>query len=209
MDDMDIGPALDEALFAERLEIISCRADDDVLARVVETHPDIVLIAGWLPGDAALTLCRQLRDFDVARLRAIVVLGPGYATESDVARTLDSGADDYVSDVRRVAELRARVRCQIRHLRDREVMRWARQQRSTLRDLANTDPLTGIGNRRRVERGLEDAAAAGEATTIVLVDLDHFKRVNDTHGQPCASRRRASISRRLEAGSIRRTRSAE
>jgi diguanylate cyclase (GGDEF)-like protein len=182
MDDMDIGPALDEALFAERLEIISCRADDDVLARVVETHPDIVLIAGWLPGDAALTLCRQLRDFDVARLRSIVVLGPGYATESDVARTLDSGADDYVSDVRRVAELRARVRCQIRHLRDREVMRWARQQRSTLRDLANTDPLTGIGNRRRVERGLEDAAAAGEATTIVLVDLDHFKRVNDTHG---------------------------
>jgi len=182
MDDVDIGPALDEALFAERLEIIACRAEDDVLARVVETHPDIVLIAGWLPGDAALTLCRQLRDFDVARLRSIVVLGPGYASESDVARTLDSGADDYVSDVHRVAELRARVRCQIRHLRDREVMRWARQQRTALHDLAHTDALTGIGNRRRVERGLEEAAAAGESTTIVLVDLDHFKRVNDTHG---------------------------
>jgi diguanylate cyclase (GGDEF)-like protein len=182
MDDIDVGPALDDALFAERLDVIACAADDDVLARVIETRPDIVLVAGWLPNDAALTLCRQLRDFDVSRLRSIVVLGAGYASESEVARTLDSGADDYVSDVRRVAELRARVRCQLRHLRDREVMRWARQQRSELRDLALTDPLTGIGNRRRVERAIEDATLAGEATTIVLVDLDHFKRVNDTHG---------------------------
>ncbi len=182
MDEIDVGPALDEALYAERLDVVSCGADEDVLARVIETRPDIVLVAGWLPDDAALTLCRQLRDFDVARLRSIVVLGAGYASESEVARTLDSGADDYVSDVRRVAELRARVRAQLRHLRDREVMRWARQQRSELRDLALTDPLTGIGNRRRVERALEDAAVTGDATTIVLVDLDHFKRVNDTHG---------------------------
>ena len=200
-DEMDVGPAIGAALRAERLNVIECHFDDDVLARVVENNPDLVLVPGWLAGDVALTLCRQLRDFDIGRLRSVIVMGAGNASEEEVARTLDSGADDYVSDVRRVAELRARVRSQLRHLRDREVMRWARAQRSVLRDLAQTDPLTGLGNRRRVERTLEEAAAVGEATTIVLIDLDHFKHVNDTHGHVAGDIVLCRVARALQDAS--------
>jgi diguanylate cyclase len=60
------------------------------------------------------------------------------------------------------------------------------------RRMANLDHLTGLPNRRAFERTLDrelrDAAVAGEALTIAFVDIDHFKRVNDTHGHPAGDR---------------------
>jgi diguanylate cyclase (GGDEF)-like protein len=53
-----------------------------------------------------------------------------------------------------------------------------------MRTLAHTDPLTGVANRRGVSRALERAVATRDGVALVLVDLDHFKRVNDTYGHP-------------------------
>jgi diguanylate cyclase (GGDEF)-like protein len=56
----------------------------------------------------------------------------------------------------------------------RQLARW--------RDEASRDPLTGLANRRALTAHLQEALAAGHATSVALLDLDHFKQVNDAHG---------------------------
>ncbi|MBX3637114.1 MAG: diguanylate cyclase, partial [Rubrivivax sp.] len=69
--------------------------------------------------------------------------------------------------------------------RDAELGEAALRQ-ARLREQALTDPLTGLGNRRALDERFDEeaahAAANGQPLTLVLVDLDHFKRINDTHG---------------------------
>ena len=195
--DADFGSRVVRALRADGLEASCCGPTDDVLACVLAARPDVILVH-TRPGDhRALAVCRELREFDRARTRSVIAYAGGDAQEDAVVHALHSGADDYIADVGRYRELHARVSAQLRHLRDREVMRWARAQRSSLRDLANTDTLTGIANRRAVERALDRALLAGEATTLVLVDLDHFKRINDTYGHPAGDTVLRRVARTL------------
>jgi diguanylate cyclase (GGDEF)-like protein len=149
---------------------------------VVSSHPDVILLHDGADSDRPLVLCRQLRDFESARMRAIVLYADGDREEDAAVAALDSGADDYVHAIGHGRELRARVSVQLRYLRDREVMQWARSQRTWLKDLAHTDPLTGVANRRGVTRALGRALSVGLPVTVALIDLDHFKRFNDTYG---------------------------
>jgi diguanylate cyclase (GGDEF)-like protein len=64
---------------------------------------------------------------------------------------------------------------------------------------ANTDPATGLGNRRELMRALDEALSSGEGGVFVVLDLDHFKRVNDLHGHLAGDsvlRRVADVSRK-------------
>lgn len=150
---------------------------DGVYGDALAFAPDVVLLdAAWLD------VCRDLRAADLSRITPILLIGSASDEEDVVVRGLDAGADDYIAGASRIGELRARVRAQLRHRRDRELLEWAREQRSSFRELALTDPLTGIGNRRRGLRAIERAASLGQSLTVVLIDLDHFKRVNDTFG---------------------------
>jgi diguanylate cyclase (GGDEF)-like protein len=75
------------------------------------------------------------------------------------------------------------------------------EERQQLRDQAETDPLTGIGNRRRAIRALAAAIGLAEQTDdrvgVVYLDLDHFKRVNDTHGHDVGDKVLSSFARHL------------
>jgi two-component system cell cycle response regulator len=182
--DPELAARVVHALRIDGLEVTCCTPNDDVLACVLSTRPDVILIHTRHGDQQALVACCQLHELDTARTRTVIAYTAGDAKEDIVVHALNSGADDYIADVSRDRELRARVSAQLRHLRDREVMRWARAQRSSLRDLANTDPLTGLANRRAIQGALEFALSAGNGVTLVLVDLDHFKRINDTFGHP-------------------------
>jgi diguanylate cyclase (GGDEF)-like protein len=181
-DDRDRGLRLAGELETEGLEVFVCDLSDDVVIQVVSTHPDVILLHDAPASDRPLLLCRQLRDFESARMRAIVLYSDGEAKEDAAVAALDAGADDYVHAVGQGREVRARVSVQLRYLRDREVMQWARSQRTWLKDLAHTDPLTGVANRRGATRALGRALTVGLPVTVALVDLDHFKRFNDTYG---------------------------
>jgi diguanylate cyclase (GGDEF)-like protein len=181
-DDRNRGLRLANELETEGLEVFVCDLSDDVVIQVVSAHPDVILLHDDEKSDRQLLLCRQLRDFESARMRAIVVYASGDTGEDAAVAALDAGADDYVHAVGLGRELRARVSVQLRYLRDREVMQWARSQRTWLKDLAHTDPLTGVANRRGATRALGRALAVGLPVTVALVDLDYFKRFNDTYG---------------------------
>lgn len=148
---------------------------------VSEFVPDLVLIDVAVP-HGGLALCAELRATEAARELPIMIVAEGAFDEDTVTRGLLCGADDFVSVRERVAEFQARVRVQLRHKRDRDRLRRLRAERDTLRREASVDPLTNLPNRRSIDAALEEAWSRGAAFSVVFVDVDDFKQVNDCFG---------------------------
>lgn len=98
-------------------------------------------------------------------------------------RGLDQGASDYVTKPFDPAELVARVRVQLKIKTLQDALKKSNQ---LLLQLSNTDPLTGLHNRRYLMETLatevERSCRTDIPLSLVMIDIDHFKRVNDTYG---------------------------
>jgi two-component system cell cycle response regulator len=143
---------------------------------------DLVIVSLGLTNADGLRLCSQIRSLERTRhLPLIILVDPG--DEARLLRGLDLGVNDYVIRPVDRHELLARVKTQIRRKRHSDFLR-NRLEESV--ELAVTDQLTGLHNRRYLEthlRGLLDEAKAnGRALSILITDIDYFKRINDTHG---------------------------
>jgi two-component system cell cycle response regulator len=143
---------------------------------------DIVLTSLNLAQEDALTICAQLRSNDVTRHIPIVFL----ATQADtakIAKGLDLGGNDYVLRPLDANEIIARTRTQLRHKKHYDSLR---KNYETSLTLSLVDPLTGAFNRRYMEahlpRMLERTAQSNKELSALMIDIDHFKAFNDTHG---------------------------
>jgi len=138
---------------------------------------DVVLLSLSLDGGDALRLASRLRAQSVTRdVPVLLVADPGQ--KGLVLRGFDLGANDHVLRPVDPNELRARVRNQIRRKRYQERLR-ADLDRSL--EMAVTDPLTGLRNRRYVRRHLE-GVLRNSGAAVLMIDVDRFKAVNDTYG---------------------------
>jgi two-component system cell cycle response regulator len=122
------------------------------------------------------------------RMHYPVILIGTAADEHDVARGLLAGADDYVPDAEREQELRARIRVQLRNKRFYDALERVRNERDNLRRDSQTDPLTGLLNRRSLQAEVSSRCQARERFGVLFMDLDHFKSVNDRHGHEMGDR---------------------
>jgi diguanylate cyclase (GGDEF)-like protein len=127
-------------------------------------------------------LCSRLRRSEWEGYIYIIFLTARDSKE-DVVDGLDSGADDYLTKPFNAAELVARIRTGIRILNLESSLRRANEE---IRILTITDPLTGLYNRRylfdRLPQEIRRSLRYGHALSLIMCDLDHFKRVNDSHG---------------------------
>lgn len=155
---------------------------DEAIDRINEAPPDLILLDVHLEGMSGIELCGELRLIDELRLTPIVLVSAVYQTEEWAVRGLLAGADDFIQMPERLEELKARIRVQLRNRRDREMLEWLETQRNKLRVAALRDPLTGLTNRRGGDKALRDSLSSGEPVVLLLLDIDHFKLVNDTHG---------------------------
>ena len=157
------------------------------LFRIAEEGFDLVVVSLAVRGFDALRLCSQLRSLDATRNVPIVLVAED-GQQAAVMRGLDMGVNDYVLRPIDPNELRARARTQVRRRRMNEALR-----RSVERTMAEAvkDGLTGLHNRRYFDRHAgalferaEDERAAGGRGELALIvmDIDHFKAVNDAHG---------------------------
>jgi diguanylate cyclase (GGDEF)-like protein len=161
-----------------------------------EAPPDLLLLDAALPGaDSYQTLARIKAD---ERWRDVpVLMVAARPPEEAAATTLGLGAADFVSKPVRVRELLARIHAQLRmsealeHARaalrtTEDELRRARADNARLEVLAHTDPLTQLLNRRaltqRLTAELDRARRYDSVVTLLMIDLDYFKDVNDTHG---------------------------
>ncbi|WP_322893858.1 MULTISPECIES: diguanylate cyclase [unclassified Yoonia] len=143
-------------------------------------------------------LVSDLRSRVDTRLSSILIVVPRCAPDI-LALFLDLGADDVVSEDALPEEviLRARALVARKHLQD--------ALRRNLRDglqAAVTDPLTGLFNRRYVDHHLdrmrEQSIAAGRALAVMMIDIDHFKAINDSYGHAAGDRVLVAMAQRLQ-----------
>lgn len=183
----------------DRIEILSPEALLDRPA--AGAPPDLCVIdASAGAGEAGLGLIADLRSRATMRgARIVAVTPPGNAPA--VAAALDLGADDAVEAPLDAGEMVLRLRAQMR--RKARADRLRRQLSDGLR-LAVTDPLTGLYNRRyalaRLERIAHGATETGSGFAVMVLDLDRFKLVNDSHGHAAGDAVLVEVGRRLASG---------
>lgn len=142
------------------------RGDDSV---------DVLLTSFEIPGVSGLELCWEARLIANSRHPIYVVAMSSSHDRDRLIEALDSGADDFITKPPVATELQARLRA---------AERMTRAQRELVR-LATVDPLTDLPNRRAFFERAEEACQRNDGGTplsMVMFDIDHFKRVNDTWG---------------------------
>jgi two-component system, cell cycle response regulator len=145
-------------------------------------HPAIVITDWVMPDLTGIELCQKIRA-DANTAYTYVIILTSNAEKENVVKGLSAGADDYLTKPFHPDELLARVRVGERLI---ELQRQIEAKNRELQELALTDPLTGLPNRRAVEswapRLLSGAARHGFPFWVIAIDLDHFKSVNDRFG---------------------------
>ena len=159
--------------------------------------PDVFVIAADLTHrNEGLRLLSDLRSRPATRHAASVMILPEGDSER-AAIALDLGAHDILYDPLDAQELAIRIRAQLGRKRQADRLRAAHRVEL---EMAVTDPLTGLHNRRYGLFELDRMLARADRTVaVMMLDIDHFKRVNDTHGHSVGDRVLTLVARRLRA----------
>lgn len=172
------------------------------ILRSLEMAPAVVVSDLRMPGIDGMGLLDSIRAME-ERLRArrcYFILLTGQGVDSDAVAALRQGADDFVFKPANWQVLAARIVVGLRHLgaelRTEEAL-------DALHAMCHTDPLTGIENRRslsqRLEAELSRVKRGHQALSLLLIDVDHFKRVNDDYGHNAGDEVLVELARRLDA----------
>jgi two-component system cell cycle response regulator len=163
-----------------RVDVLSNPAD--AALAVSSGDYELAIVSMSLGDFDPLRVCSQMRTAELTRSLPIILI----AEEDDrprVVRGLDLGVNDFIMRPVERNELMARVRTQIRRHRYAAELR---QSVTNTLALAVTDELTGLYNRRYFDRHLsimlEKAQSQERDMAVMLIDMDFFKAVNDTHG---------------------------
>jgi diguanylate cyclase (GGDEF)-like protein len=173
----------------EHFTIHTARHGGEAVERAQELIPDLIILDVMMPVLDGLQACRLLKEN--ARTRDIPVIFLSALDDTDTKVSgLALGANDYISKPFRAEELIARVQVAIRLKRERDRLRMraeeARLRAEAAREMSMSDALTGLLNRyglqRSLQRNLSEARRYNRSLSCLMIDIDHFKAINDTYG---------------------------
>jgi diguanylate cyclase (GGDEF)-like protein len=212
-DDPTTVRLLQSLLTLEGHIVTTASGGNEALRLAIETMPQILLCDRSMPDMDGVSLVRTLRQFEAGR-RVYVIMLTADDSEEQAVTGLDAGADDYLVKPFRPRLLMARLRAGMRVVSlqervesDHQTMREQVSELGVLtrklQHAAVTDQLTGMPNRRfAMERMREDwqrAAAARTPLSVMILDVDRFKRVNDTFGHAAGDLVLTSIAKVLQS----------
>jgi len=182
-DDPDMRAMIKAYLVNAGYAVFEAESGSAGLKKAGEITPNLILLDINMPGMDGLEVCRKLRG-DPKNVFAIIMLT---ADETSEVAGLESGADDYIMKPFKKAALLARVRRSLESAGQRQD--------------AIVDSLTGVFNRRGMGNFLaqeeERALRYNRPLAAIMVDIDHFKQVNDLHGHDVGDRVLIELARIL------------
>ena len=176
-DSVEIHYLLEARLRPERLELRYALGAEEGLSAARALQPDLILLDVSMPERSGFEVCRLLKEDPRTAALPIIFLS-GSTDVVNKVLGFELGAVDYVTKPFDPAELRARVRSALRMKRYQDM----------LAARAQLDGLTGLWNRAYFDRRVVEEIAAvqryGRRLCLVMLDIDHFKALNDRHGHP-------------------------
>ena len=168
--------SLEASLVEWGYDVITCSNGTDALRLLTERDPPGLAILDWMiPGMDGIEVCRKVRESGATPFVYILIV-TGKGKSADVVAALEAGADDYLTKPFDASELRVRMRAGERIVRLQQELRFK----------ADHDALTGLWNHKTIidflGRELSRAQREGTSVAVFVVDLDHFKQINDTYG---------------------------
>ncbi len=176
--------------------VVTASNGRQALAAALETNPQIVVTDWMMPEMDGLQFCKALRRFGSGR-KMYVLLLTGRGEEDRIVEAFEAGVDDYIVKPFKPKLLLARIRAGRRvvelqdlvekdkKLQREQVAKLAVLNRK-LRAAALTDPLTDLPNRRYAMKRLDmewaNAKRSGNPMSVIMLDIDEFKRINDSYG---------------------------
>jgi two-component system, cell cycle response regulator len=181
-------------------EVLEAADGASALTMARAENPSVLLMAREMEGLDGMAVLDALRA-DPRTTDMPVVFVTGHTDARDLAEGLERGAHDYVRKPVDPVELVARIRTA---LRLRSLLDELARRNAELEQLARTDVLTGLANRRHADDVLRATIASarrhGRTLSAVLVDIDRFKSVNDVHGHAAGDAVLREIALRLADG---------
>jgi two-component system, cell cycle response regulator len=163
-----------------------------------EDAPALIILDWMMPGMTGVEVCRRIRQRDSEPYTYILLL-TSKSQKEDLIEGMDAGADDYITKPFDQNELQVRLRAGTRLV---DLQSQLLKAREDLRDQATRDSLTRLWNRSSIlnELGRELARSEREARPlgVVIVDLDHFKHINDTYGHLAGDAVLREAARRMQ-----------
>lgn len=170
-------------------EVVSAETGANGMKMIKMEHPDLILLDLVLPDISGREICRWAKHNADTQMIPVIIITARAEVEERVAG-FQEGANDYITKPFDDLELKARIAAVLRekHLRD-ELQKKNSEFEDLLRKfekMAVTDSLTGLFNRRRFEEALarefERFVRYNVPFSCLMIDVDHFKTINDTYG---------------------------
>lgn len=192
-DALTVHKVIEVRLRSEKLLLHHAYNAEEGLALLRRHRPDLVLLDLDMPDTNGMDVCRQIRA-DPALVATPVIFLTGTIDVSVKVQAFDLGAIDYVTKPFDSVELQARVRGALR----------TKQYYDMLAAKAQLDAITGLWNRAFFDARLTEEIAATlrhqRPLALVMVDVDHFKRFNDTWGHPFGDLALREVGQALQEG---------
>ncbi len=179
---------------------VSSETDPEVaLGRARSGDFDLIIINMSIESMDPLRLCSSIRSFEETRLTPVLAIVRQGDTRK-LVRALDIGVNDYLTRPVDKNELTPRISTQIKR------KRYIDQLRSSFQaslEMAVTDQLTGLYNRRYLASHLsamfDRGAWSNRPLSVMILDIDHFKKINDTHGHDAGDKILQAFAERMNA----------
>src|SRR5882724_7978719 len=178
VDDSPVSRKLvEQALFGQPYSLIFATTGKQAIDLYVQHRPSLIIMDWMMPDLNGDEICRRLRSISFDTYTHIIML-TGKKDKTSVVEGLQAGADDYLTKPFHEEELLARVAVGFRTV---ELHRQIQAKNQALQELALTDAMTGLPNRRAIEewgaRELSSATRNGFSVWAIVADLDRFKHV--------------------------------
>ena len=179
---------LTQMLEGDGHQVICCDSAEAALAHLeADDGIDVLLTAIEFIGMSGLELCWSARLVASTHRPLCIIVMSASTDEEKLAEALDTGADDFIGKPPRKTELLARLRSGKRMLdAQRELIR-----------IASFDALTGLRNRRVFFEMMAEAETKPDLASVLVLDIDYFKQVNDRHGHDGGDIVLQEVARRL------------